>query len=482
MPSSLIDPDQWYEAYETASVKQRYDMILELIDRPLSPELIEEMDLGMVLVEMRDELASNNLIDQAIAFIEKLQQQQPELYKQEYPYFNNFLVKYYLYRNEPEQVQASLEQFKADPVTGIDQISEVLDDLKFYCATDVAVDLCSATYNRVLTSPEVLWGSEELADIILIALIENAYQQIKRGETVDWDKFVAEAAKYGAVNAQDWLTQLRSDLTAEVEDNQQFFADFKRKKSRDTAIRTLAMAFGKYMSEQKQVSFICSQAIWEAIFDFLEERKLSNQKRGNPDIYFAFPQKSLDRYVAKKIGGFMSMRQSMGFAILWGLPYLYDFLLSKQVIGEEVHQQAIAAATELKAQLIEGFNRLWRYDFVHRWLPPDSVSEADFAAEADLFAASIEKVTPLSEEPGKGTLESLYNQLAEKTFSGEMFRLGDRDGAEETIDVEAEEIVKEEAPPLKPPKPPKSKKSPLKLAAELYAKGDKKPPQKKKKK
>ena len=117
---------------------------------------------------------------------------------------------------------------------------------------------------------------------------------------------MAEAAKYGAVNAQDWLTQLRSDLTAEVEDNQQFLADFKRKKSRDTAIRTLAMAFGKYMSEQKQVSFICSQAIWEAIFDFLEERKLSNKKQGNPDIYFAFPQKSLDRYVAKKIGGFMS--------------------------------------------------------------------------------------------------------------------------------------------------------------------------------
>jgi hypothetical protein len=63
-------------------------------------------------------------------------------------------------------------------------------------------------------------------------------------------------------------------------------------------------------------------------------------------------------------------------------------------------QAAIAATNALKPQLIEGFEqRLWQYNFVHRWQRPHCISKAEFLAEAELFAASLQQSEPLSDEP-----------------------------------------------------------------------------------
>ena len=84
---------------------------------------------------------------------------------------------------------------------------------------------------------------------------------------------------------------------------------------------------------------------------------------------------------------------------------------------------------------------LWKYDFVHRWQPPDSISAGDFAAEAEIFAASINNVKPLSEEPGEGTIESFYSQLSSE-LDNTLLR--------------------------QPATLPKQRKNPLQEAAELY--------------
>jgi hypothetical protein len=98
-------------------------------------------------------------------------------------------------------------------------------------------------------------------------------------------------------------------------------------------------------------------------------------------------------------------------AVLWGIPYVYDFLLSKEIILPSVHKEVIKHVASLKPDARKAFrNNLWEYDFVHRWTPPDSVSEKDFSAESEQFKTTIKNVTPLSEKPSN-LMEDMMNML-----------------------------------------------------------------------
>jgi hypothetical protein len=427
---------------------------------------------------MRDELVNNNLMTEAIALTTQFQQNQPELYAQEYAYFERFLIEYYLYTGELEQVKASLVRFAANPGQEIDEMLQVLDLLKFYNATEIATDLCRATYHLVENSPDVIGGTEaELGNIIAIDSLEKAYQKIKIGASVNWEELKAQAREYGYAPDDGWLATIEPDLSQELQVDQQFFQAFKKQQSRQRIYGRLSLAFYKYMADEKQVSFICSQGIWETIFKFLiNHRQLKAKQLAHPDRLFGFSQRELERFLAHQIGSFFCLGQAACFATLWGIPYLYQFLAGKQIISPEIHQQAIASATELKKQLMAGISPLWKFDFIHRWLPDDSVSQADWQSEAQQFAASSEQVKPLSDEPGQDTFASLdreIEQFFEEQEQSEQL-------PSESLGQLPESVGSQAPIPTPSVKPPKPKKSPLQEAAELLA-HEKKTPQNPKK-
>ena len=49
MSMILTDPEQWSDAYDLAAVKQRYEMLMEVFNQPLSPQLIQDVDLGTIV-------------------------------------------------------------------------------------------------------------------------------------------------------------------------------------------------------------------------------------------------------------------------------------------------------------------------------------------------------------------------------------------------------------------------------------------------
>lgn len=481
MSSFLPDPEQWYSDYEAAAVKQRHLMLESVIEQPLSPEFLQKTDLGDIFFELIDQLVHHNLFTETLALISKCQEYQPELYAQEYFYFAPFLVENYLYTSELEKVQVSLVRFKENPPAGIDQMLQILDFLKFYNATKIATDLCRATYDPVEVSPEVIAGTEaSLASVILMSLMDSAYRKIKQGQGVDWNQFLAEAKKYGYEADEKWIEEIERDLKEDIEVNELFFKGFKRQQSQGKILRSLSVGFNKYMATEKQVSFICSQGIWETVMKFLiQYRDLKKKQLGHPDSLFGFSQNQLDRFLGQQIGGLFASRQAAGFATLWGIPYLYDFLAAKQIIRREIHQRALRSVTELKKHLIAGFPQLWKFDFVHRWLPPDSISQTDWDGEAKQFAASREEVKPLSDEPSPSMRELLPRELMQ--FLGEK-KNGEQESNDRSDLPESPETEPTfSSPPVKFSKPPKIKKSPLQEAAELSARKPKKLAKKRKK-
>ncbi|GAB4374964.1 MAG: hypothetical protein Kow00121_20080 [Elainellaceae cyanobacterium] len=486
MAMSVTDPEQWYAAYEAASAKQQYDMLLETMSHPLTPEFIEDIDLGMLLAMMRDELVNHNLVDQAATLIRALRQRQPELHQQEFPFLNSTLVQYDLYRNDFEQVKADLEPFTLHPAEDVDQTFVILDYLKLFDATDLAIDLCCKSYDPIRTSPNAVLGAEmKLSSVLLNHWTQQAYQDLKAGNPVDWEAFLEQAVQYGFRKKPKWVAEIQQNLTAKVVSDPGFFATFKR--SYQETLQSLSIAFCREMLEQKQISFICGAAIWDAVCDFLESREISRKKLAQPEVLFSFTQEELDRYAAQRIDSLLSMQQAVGVALLWGIPYVYDFLRSRQIISETIHQDAIAFSTNVKAIFIEGEPQLWKYDFVHRWLPPDSISQTEFDEESQQFAASLEPVTPLGDEPGQGVthqsfIDSIKQQLPPDLVTA-LEQMEEADGFEdEDLDdggeLDTADWVEPSVSPFQPIEPAKPRKSALRLAAELPEKGKKLPKKK----
>ena len=477
MTQNIPAPDEWYEQYEEASVKQQYQMLLDIMQQPLSQDFLEETEMGDLLIAMSDELNSNNLIDESLNLIQLVQQQQPKFYKQEFVYYDKFLVEFYLYTKQQNLVEDALVRFKKYPANNIDQLFVILDLLVFYEQPEIAVDLCKTTYNDTKKSSKVISGTEdELAWLIVTHLMEKAYQKHQQGEDIDWKKIKTELQKYGYGDNQEWLEDIKYIITSEF-NLEQFLSQLKQKKLHRRAFYTLSAAFYVYMRQEKQMSFVCSQEIWETIFDFLGARELTFKQQANSNTFFTFEKKDLELYLSQKIHGFLSLKQAQGFATLWGIPYLYDFLLSTEVIREQVYRKVIKITNQLKTELLKSYQdswELWRYDFINRWQPDSNSDSSELARQAQLFNNSFEKSEPLSDTPGEGKFESFMNQVAEKLgIDWEQIRNQSENINEEFEDSDKSLIPEEE--PIETPKklPPnksksKKKKSSLGIAAKLY--------------
>jgi hypothetical protein len=413
MGLSFTDADQWYEAHESASLKRRYEILMETLDQALSEDFVEDTDLVTCLLEMLDELDSRNLIEQLLFFIGAIQTKQPALYRAEYLYFDSFLVKYYLYRDDREKVAESLARFTENPVRGIDYMFPLLDYIQLYGHTDTAVNLCRKTYLPVKGSPELMPDSEhDLGYLIFINIIEKAYRHIRSDEAVDWEALVREAERYGYGGGQETIADIRGCLVGELEGGMAFVASFK--KDRENSTYALVWAFLKHMLDQKDMPFICSNHIINVVLEFLAQRKPRSKKPMSPGTYFAFPKRELDSYLARMLGGFMSMQQAKGIGLLWGSVYLYDFLLSREIITDSMHRDIMKSVGALKKDVIKAFRRsLWKYDFVHRWTPPDSISGDDFAAESELFSKTTETQEALGDQLPRRPMD-MFSQLTSK--------------------------------------------------------------------
>jgi hypothetical protein len=457
--------DQWYEHYSEASPQAQHQLVLEVISEPIPLDFAVKQDITSILIDVEGLLTGNNLIDQALAFTKIFQQQQPELYQQEFYYFDNFPIRVALFKRELDAMDAALVRYQQEPIKSIDSLLPMLDDLRFYDARAQAVKVSRAVYTPVSTSSKLLEGSEDgLGAVIIADLLEQAYQQIQQGDPVDWEAWGQEAASFTFENTPELRQEIAQNLAGQVLSGPELIALFQKQPHR--LFPPLSLRFNMQMADQHQLSFVCSQSIWSAVMSFLDERELSKKQFSHPDHFFSINAKDLDRHVGGLIGGFLSFYQAKGFAILWGIPYVYDFLRSTGIVKESVYDSAIKVATDLQQVLLQHWQGpLWRYSFIHRWGKPVHQTTADFEAEAKRFADSFYDSEPLGTEPSeKPDWEAKIADLAEKAAQKIAF---DRETEKKSL---SEQELAEPPAPVKPFKTPKPRKSPLKEAEALAKK------------
>ncbi|MDV3350558.1 hypothetical protein QGP82_17760 [Leptothoe sp. LEGE 181152] len=458
----IEDFDQWYEHFSEASPQEQHQLLLEAISKPIPLAFAEKEDIASLLIDVQCDLEGNNLIEEALAFTEIFQQQQPELYQKEFYYFDNFPIRVALFKRELEVIASELARYRQNPVKSIDFLLPMMDDLRFYDARDQAVEVSHAVYEPVATSRDLIGGSSDTFGTVVIAdLLEQAYRQVQQGQSVDWEAWGKDAKLFDFEKTPAIQQEIFQNLSGQVLDGPEIIALFQKKLS--AVFPQLSLRFNIHMANQYQLSFVCSQAIWSAVMSSLEERDLSKKQLSHPDRFFSINAKNLDRYVSQLIGGFLSSRQSKGFATLWGIPHVYDFLRTAGVITDSVYESAIQVATNHKGTLLKHWpGPLWQYSFIHRWGKPACQTEADFEAEAKRFTDTFNESEPLSTEPSeKSDWGAMFSDVAGKMTPNQAEQKPSSVG----------KAPAEPPAPVKPLKPVKPRKSPLQEVKALGKKG-----------
>lgn len=402
----LTDLQQWYREFDASSPRQQYEMFKAAIATPIPLEYTTESDFGGILVDVWGDLRDHNQVEDCLALVAVLEQQQPELYRQEFQYLDDWLILYHLFQGQDGALRQRLGRFQAEPIQSIDTIITILDDLICFQAIEPLDQFCRAIYQPVARSQALIGGVEwEIGQVVIFNRLERVWCQFQQGQAIKWEEAQTDAIAYGLDSDPRIWQEIQQNLTTELDGGAAFADQFQQDTA--AALQALMLDFCRTMQAQHQLSFVCSRLIWEVVLEGLNTRDAEEFERTTPDRYFEIKAFQLEPYLGQLIGGIFAHRPARAVATVWGMPLLYEYLQARQVIAGSVAAVAIAAAAEFKSVLINLLqNRLWQFAFVHRWPRPARVSEAKFAAEAERFAATIDQSTPLSDDPRAGRLAS----------------------------------------------------------------------------
>ena len=341
MTNNFQDPQVWLEQYEESAIKDRYQMLMEILQEPLTKEWLKEIDWADILLQMSDEIQSCNLHQEMLAFVRLIREQQPKFYRQEFSFYDRFVVQYALHTKDNNLLETGLAHFAKYPGRDLDNFFAVIDLLIFYEQTDRAIELAETTYPKILSDRDLDNGlAEELAWLIITQELEQIYRQQQQGDPPDWQEYQFQSGNYDFDVPPEWQKGAQEAIKQGLDlDLDEFLSLFKRNKFQSQAFLALSIAFYIYMSSNYQMSFCCAQRIWSNICSFWDTRELKAKQQTNPNTFFGFTQPELEQHLTEKIFNPFSLKQAEGFATLWGLPYLYEFLLDAGIIREQIYKK-----------------------------------------------------------------------------------------------------------------------------------------------
>jgi hypothetical protein len=389
MISYLQEKDQWYQRYAKLDTIGKFEMYITLLEQsPVEDELIKD-DFGAIAVDLKSELINEKMYENTIQLIEKTKDSTPKFYQKEFPYLSNFAVEYYIFKEDWEKAKAHLQPFIDDPDHGFDMFVPLYNTLRFYKKSDLALSIAYDMYEPVTDSSELISGAElGFLDAIFHQIFQDYYTGLEDGQELNLSRVEEALKKYGydnaffkvEISAIDQVLKKLSETGAPVYSKEEWKSAFLV--DQQSATRNLFWSFAVYMLKEGNFPFSVSYDIWHTFFEVLQRKKSYTD--------FSFQRQDLDTVLSDYLG-FLLNREEVGALLLWGIPYIYDFLAAQQLVETETKEQSLLHVKAVKKLFIGGRfqEELWRFDFVHAWSKPTSVTEAEFTEEQKVFHQSF---------------------------------------------------------------------------------------------
>lgn len=379
-----------------------------------------EDDFGDLAVDLKSDLIRNNQYDKAIHLIEKTKDTAHKFYQKEYPYLGNFAVEYYLYTEELDKFHAHLQPFIANPGHEYDLFVPLYEKIIFYQLDELALQLAEEMHEPIEYSDELIPGAETtLLDMIFYHVWQEFYQSLEKHV----DNFDMQALKdtfkeydYNEALLEEEVPEIVQTLTKIAKDGEEalFTANEWVKTVQDNstdAIRNLYWSFAVYMFKQNNIHFSISKSIWFPYCEMLS--------KGESLSDFNFAYKDLDELIGQHFG-ILASDEERGFAVTWGIPYIYDFLNEQELIGKDTYDKAQKHVRDVKSNLLKLYkDEAWRFDFVHTWGKPLSIDEESWEQEKDHFHQTfmnreMKKTSASGIAPNNGEQLSLFEDLLDE--------------------------------------------------------------------
>lgn len=369
----ISNPDRWYHLYSKLANDKQYDWIMETLDKTLPPVFFEQLPFAEFILELDEKKEPAKYA----ALIDKLRGH-AAFYQEEFQYFERDRAAYYLLLDQDDKVAESLQYYVENPIQGIDQLLQLVQELVYYGKTAMAVKCAEQTCEIVATSTELIGGAEEpLAKIMFMWCLQQVYTRIKQGHDVDWDVLEQDLQRFHFGIDADHFAHIRARLSqigqwGPGEERSPLYSPSGSASNPGQFGKDNLLEFAKYMLDCKQFDFPLSEEIWVGAIDFLIHRKGRRKSNATWEEWFAFAERELEGHLAEMVGAFLSDHQTDASALLWGMSYVYDFLFDQGVISEKLHIHVAVRLGRLKHKMKHAYrDELWRHAFVDRWPAPD---------------------------------------------------------------------------------------------------------------
>ena len=396
--------EAFWNDYTSKPITDISDEVIDVFNTPFPEAVYEEYDLEEVITEFTGRHEDAKQFDKIAQFGRVLKQHHPQLYAEEHTYITDKLITYYCFRRDHEALAPVVQDFIIYPTTDFEQLEVVTKQLVYHGYLDLAENIIREKYEAAEQDEGLLsiGAAFEMGAIQYYRLLgEFCRRATEEGSLPDWSSFRQAAAKYEFRLEEKHREAITRGLTEEGSAHASRLRNNNRISSGNNQTRTVLTLEVMFLQEMRQygMSFPVSGAIWSGIGGLWESNQATRWEN-----YFHLTEATLRKFIMNRFGLFRDFRFDAAL-LLWGSPYVVDFLHDQGILTNEAYEQQAMAIEKVK----QGFNNdfyftLWEYSFIHHWQPSRSVSAESWQQEKEKFVRSFE----LKERDAASPIEDQY--------------------------------------------------------------------------
>jgi SEC-C motif len=380
-----MEAAEFWDLYinSTENTLDIYDPAMVFFSEDLPDGFEDEYDVTEVVLEIQAHHKTKKLFEKVIAFSKLLKSKHPEIYSEIETYSNDFIINYYAYKNNIEEIKTNFEYIAQNVGEYYEDFLSIYRTLLFYQHIDVLDGVVDQNIENIRNSDLIDVENEyDLASFKFFNTLEKQYLESQKSGVFDKEKMAQELSKYSfdAISLKESIALFESVFVANL-DSVSILNKLAKNKSEGLEI--IQAEFIQAML-QKKFHFVVSAKIWGLMMRYWMPNNQGSQN------YFAIETQKFNDFIKELSEDFFTNDKAQRYAVLWGSVYVYDFLFEKELITSKIYDEFIITSRELKGIFIaDYFSKLWEFDFVHRWQKPDSISEIEFVEESKIFEKSL---------------------------------------------------------------------------------------------
>ncbi len=381
--------DELYEYFDNLEINEQVSFLIHLFRH--YPKL--EIPWIELIEDTKDPLIFMHQPEKVEELVDLFTKTFPGEYDKEYEFIEGSLITYYLFTNNIDKLKQRLEIVKKNPAKGIDTVTmRALYQLIYHGHISTALEYSHAVWKPVYESDGIL-GIPHIYFCITIYLdaLERAYTDVKNGKQINWKKFSTDMEEYD-IQLDEKIFRATYQ-TLESPFSKDDFIPLIEDRKHEEVYLLLNIHFLKYMKDQFDIPFMLSDRWW----NMLSTKKLYKRKN-NIDDYFNIPFETLDQHFASHYDNMFRSNDIEMFGKVWGLEYVYHFLMEHKTISEENFSRMNENISALKYLFVRiTDDDLWKMDFVFKWpqlylpdLSEKKVFQSTFSNNTEDFRVKVD--------------------------------------------------------------------------------------------